>query len=468
MNTSTGQVFDWVNPLGVAGGAVATSPPDICDVGSEFDSAAEDCTTGIALATLEFSDQLFLLDLTRASFDSAHSTWSAPSQYVTIPELRPFVCNDSGAGTAGISIAPSSHLGAVAGEFGGNDFLAIQLPATAGGSGTTPPALVDYVFAQLPATPDGKPWQSGKDPHTLTTYTSPTNGHSYAIFEDDAFQDGTRTYLAVVDLAAMLNPTISVRGASPHTVAAPSTCGGPGPNPTGAVPPSVPSARSATFRSAQSASVQAAVALCPCCRRKAEAGRRPSSPPVPTGPACQKPSASWARPRFRRRRRQRHLGRGDNPKRARPRARPVVRSRNRPDLVPGPPSADLRVMRMPTGAGRRHPHQDRPTPPHPPPPELMEILQHYVDTLPAGRMLESELLFPSLSGGYRAPSCLADPADRSGGQDSESPHAGLADSKRRRREAILVDDPLDSPRATPGRHPLPPIAQLLLAIGAWR
>ncbi|HEY4187794.1 MAG TPA: hypothetical protein VGP07_22150 [Polyangia bacterium] len=43
------------------------------------------------------------------------------------------------------------------------------------------------------------------------------------------------------------------------------------------------------------------------------------------------------------------------------------------------------------------------------PAELMEILQHHVDTLRAGPMLESELLFPSLSGGYRAPSCLDGP-----------------------------------------------------------
>jgi hypothetical protein len=41
--------------------------------------------------------------------------------------------------------------------------------------------------------------------------------------------------------------------------------------------------------------------------------------------------------------------------------------------------------------------------------ELMEILQHHVNTLPTGPMLESELLFPSLSGGYRAPSCLDGP-----------------------------------------------------------
>ena len=42
---------------------------------------------------------------------------------------------------------------------------------------------------------------------------------------------------------------------------------------------------------------------------------------------------------------------------------------------------------------------------------LMEILQQHVDTLPAGPMRESELLFPSTSGGYRAPSCLDKPIE---------------------------------------------------------
>ncbi len=43
------------------------------------------------------------------------------------------------------------------------------------------------------------------------------------------------------------------------------------------------------------------------------------------------------------------------------------------------------------------------------PSDLMEILQLHVDTLPDGPMRDSELLFPSTSGGYRAPSCLDKP-----------------------------------------------------------
>ncbi len=43
------------------------------------------------------------------------------------------------------------------------------------------------------------------------------------------------------------------------------------------------------------------------------------------------------------------------------------------------------------------------------PAELMEILQWHVDTLSDGPMRESELLFPSMSGGYRARSYLDKP-----------------------------------------------------------
>jgi hypothetical protein len=41
----------------------------------------------------------------------------------------------------------------------------------------------------------------------------------------------------------------------------------------------------------------------------------------------------------------------------------------------------------------------------------MDILRWHVDGLPEGPMHESELLFPSRSGGYRAPSCLDKPIE---------------------------------------------------------
>lgn len=162
----------------------------------EFDSAAEDCTTGIALASIEFTNNLYITDLTQASFTAGSpGTWTAPQRVITLNTPYGF-----SAGTCGISVAPgSTHLGVVTGEFGGSSFAAFALPAT---SGTGTPNLVDYANALLPNTPDGNPFSSGFDPHTITAYTSPNNNKAYAVVAD--FRLGSPSYLAVIDLAALL------------------------------------------------------------------------------------------------------------------------------------------------------------------------------------------------------------------------------------------------------------------------
>jgi hypothetical protein len=166
------------------------------NVGGEGDSAAEDCSTGIALSSLEFTGEVYIGDLTQASFTSGTpGTWSAPQQVQTFPEMESF-----SAGTDGISVAPgSSHLGIVTGEFGGNEFGVIQLPAS---SGTGVPAISDYAVAVLPPTPDGNIFSMGFDPHTITAYTSPNNGKPYGVIADWA--PGTPSYLAVIDLTALM------------------------------------------------------------------------------------------------------------------------------------------------------------------------------------------------------------------------------------------------------------------------
>jgi hypothetical protein len=171
------------------------------DGGGEFDSAAEDCTTGIALSTQEFSGNLYITDLTQAVFTapsggSTSGTWTAPGQIVNFPEFGGF-----SAGTSGISVAAgSTHLGIVTGEFGGNSFGAFQLPAT---SGTGTPSFVDYVQAYMPGTPDGYGFSSGYDPHTITAYTSPNNGKAYGL--NVSWATGQPSYIGVVDLQALLN-----------------------------------------------------------------------------------------------------------------------------------------------------------------------------------------------------------------------------------------------------------------------
>jgi len=169
-------------------------------VGGEFDSAAEDCTTGIALATQEFTNNLYLVDLTQAEFFPAvppntAGTWTAPGQSITLNTYS------FSAGTDGISVAAgTTHLGITTGEFGGNTFAAFQLPAT---SGTGTPNLVDYAGAALPNTPDGETFSAGYDPHTITAYTSPNNGKAYGLISDWVY--GYPTWVAVIDLQALLN-----------------------------------------------------------------------------------------------------------------------------------------------------------------------------------------------------------------------------------------------------------------------
>ena len=160
------------------------------------DSAGEDCTTGIALSTSEGTGNLYITDLSQANYSSsAPFTWSAPAQVQVFPEFE-----NLSAGTSGIAVAPgSTHLGIVAGEFGGNGIGVILLPAT---SGTGMPAVVDYVYATLPNTPDQEFFETGYDPHTTTAYTSPNNGKAYGVMA--SWASGEPSYLAIVDLQALL------------------------------------------------------------------------------------------------------------------------------------------------------------------------------------------------------------------------------------------------------------------------
>jgi hypothetical protein len=173
-------------------------------VGGVLDSAAEDCTTGIALSTSEFTGNLFISDLTQAKLTSGSpGTWTAPGQTVNFPEFDNF-----SAGTSGMAVAPGSHNAIVAGEFGGNQFGVVVLPSTSG-SGT--PSFGDYAAATVPNTPDGFTWSQGLDPHTITAYVSPNNARPYGVMANSP----PPTWLVVVDLQALLSaPRIS----GTHTV----------------------------------------------------------------------------------------------------------------------------------------------------------------------------------------------------------------------------------------------------------
>jgi hypothetical protein len=159
----------------------------------EFDSAGEDCTTGIALSTIEFTGDLFIADLTQAKFTpGTPGTWTdTASKVVNFPEFDTFE-----AGTCGIAVAPSTHFAIVTGEFGGNLEGVVELPAT---SGTGTPSFPDYVAFTVPNNPDGSTFSMGFDPHTVTAYVSPNTGRALGVITD-----GNLSFLAVIDLDGLL------------------------------------------------------------------------------------------------------------------------------------------------------------------------------------------------------------------------------------------------------------------------
>ncbi len=193
-------IIEFNSTTGVLGTEYSRPVPN----GGEFDSAAEDCSTGIALSSIEFTSDIYIADLKQAVFTpGAPGSWTAPSQIVTL--------NGSfSAGTSGITVAPgSSHLAIVTGEFGGSSFAVLQLPAVSG-PGTGTPNIVDYAYVAGICGVN-----AGLDPHTISAYTSGNNGRAYGVM---ASGGPPPDKLAVLDLAAIL---AAPRLPGTNTVAAP-------------------------------------------------------------------------------------------------------------------------------------------------------------------------------------------------------------------------------------------------------
>lgn len=180
-----------------------------------LDSSGEDCSTGIVLAPAEFAQpsNIFIADISNPIFapftPGSPGTWTAPSQVQVLSES---FLNE---GASGLAVAQGTHTGVVTGEFGGDTLTAILLPATSGGGLT--PAIGDWITCNI-----GNGFSNGFDPHTITAYQSPANGHAIAVLAN-----GGATMLAVVDLTNMLNTTLVPRTVAGHGCA------------SGPLPPSV-------------------------------------------------------------------------------------------------------------------------------------------------------------------------------------------------------------------------------------
>ncbi len=176
-----------------------------------LDSAAEDCTTGIAISGVEFASLVYITDLTQATFKSGAAgsagTWTAPGRLQSLsPDFSAL-----GAGICGIAVAPGTHLAIATSEggFGVNAIGVIELPST---SGSGKPAVVDFIVAHLPNAPDGAPFYYGDDPHNMTAYVSPVSNQAFGLIGDFSFP---HKYIAVVDLQGLLG---APRTPGTHTV----------------------------------------------------------------------------------------------------------------------------------------------------------------------------------------------------------------------------------------------------------
>jgi hypothetical protein len=168
------------------------------------DSGAYDINTEIAYGTFrspadciikDSVEDIALFDLKQATFDTSTGTWATPGKQVqTLSEMT-----DLTNGLTGIAIVPGQSLAIVADRreiSGSAGFGALSLPTT---SGSGIPAIQDWVQAEMPKDPLGKPWQMGFMPNGLTAYLSPNNGKGYGVIVNR-----TRTFAAVVDIAMLL------------------------------------------------------------------------------------------------------------------------------------------------------------------------------------------------------------------------------------------------------------------------
>lgn len=170
----------------------------------KLDTAGEDCTTGIALAPVEYvsTAQVFVADLTQAGFTPrSPGVWLAPAQLQTLSEATTCAYFD------GLAVAQGTHTAVLSGEFDCGSVIALALPTT---SGTGTPAIQDWVTCAIPGGFIG-----GDDPHTVTAYQSPNTGHAVAVVANQA-----ASMLAAVDITEMLNTKLVPRTTGGHACAA--------------------------------------------------------------------------------------------------------------------------------------------------------------------------------------------------------------------------------------------------------
>lgn len=173
-------VYTFQNPT--APGATAT-------LGHEPDSAAADPTSSLVVVPSEGAGSQNVLDFTKATFDKAAKTVTAP--VVDIPNV----------GYEGVAIEPTTHLAFLEREHA-SGVAVFDLSAAAKGT-------AEVATGTMPPRPDGDSWSNMGDPHGIAVTTGLSDGHAvgFVVSSD-------RKWVARVDLQAFYamrkNPTIDL------------------------------------------------------------------------------------------------------------------------------------------------------------------------------------------------------------------------------------------------------------------
>ena len=154
----------------------------------EPDSAAVDPSSGIAVLPQEGMGQEDFLDLTKAVYDDATRTFTAPLAKLSIQE-----CD-------GAAVEPKSHLAFFEEEFSDQIALVDLTKLGAGADGGFPPSAV--VQSNVPSPPGGSGWENLGDPHGIAVTTGLQSSGPVGFVVSG--QGSSGQWVARIDLQKML------------------------------------------------------------------------------------------------------------------------------------------------------------------------------------------------------------------------------------------------------------------------
>jgi hypothetical protein len=198
-------VYDLANDLAIFKNNNRTCGSTMVPSDDLPDTTAYDSSIGIAFVSFHnksdcFSappDDIAMFDLTQAKFSPSMHTWTTPA--MLIQSITGTALN----GIDAISVESNDHLALVANGTD-NNIGVLQLPAASGGNSASL-AITDWVNAQMPSDPDRAQWVGWGEPNGIATYVSPNTGKPIGVLMNNPAGGGGSTYLALIDMEALLN-----------------------------------------------------------------------------------------------------------------------------------------------------------------------------------------------------------------------------------------------------------------------